>query len=83
MPTIIRVPTDQELSLEAVGVLSAMVNLPEGDYRTAEELCLLFRNDPLKSIHHALNELVEKGYVLCLGKTYAVSKLKLIGMKAE
>ena len=78
-PTI--APNDNSLSCEATGVLSKMLNLPESDYLTAEELCPLFENDSLKTIRAALHELTDAGYLLCIGKTYAVNKLRIPQMK--
>lgn len=78
-PTI--APNDNSLSCEATGVLSKMLNLPESDYLTAEELCPLFENDSLKTIRAALHELTDAGYLLRIGKTYAVNKLRIPQMK--
>lgn len=72
---------DDDLSIEATGVLSKMLNLPETDYHTAEELCPFFENDSLRTIRNALNELKDAGYLLCIGKTYAVNKVKITQMK--
>ncbi len=75
------IPYDNNLSCEATAVLSKMINLPELDYRTAEELCPFFENDSLRTIRTALNELIKRDYLLCIGKTYAVNKLKITKMK--
>jgi hypothetical protein len=74
-------PNDYTLSFEATGVLATMLNLPESDYHTAEELCAFFENDSPKAIYKALNELTDAGYLLQVGRTYAVNKLKITGMK--
>lgn len=71
-------PNDNSLSPEARGILSTMLNLPESDYHTAEELCVFFESDSLKTIRTALSELTEAGYLHCMnGTTYAVNKLKI------
>lgn len=74
-------PNDNSLSCEATGILSKMLNLPESDYLTAEELCPFFENDSLKTIRTALNELTDAGYLLRIGNTYAVNKLRITQMK--
>ena len=75
-------PDDNKISLEAKGVLSTMLNLPESDYHTAEELCQFFESDSLQTIRKALCELTDAGYLLCMNnKTYAVNKLRIAGMK--
>ena len=61
---------------------STMLNLPESDYHTAEELCQFFESDSLQTIRKALSELTDAGYLLCMNnKTYAVNKLRIAGMK--
>ena len=74
-------PNDNELSLEANGVLSKMLNFPDTDYHTAEELCPFFENDSLKTIRNALNELYDAGYLRRSGKTYMVNKVRITQMK--
>ncbi len=77
-------PTDaiSELSLEAIGLLSTMVNIPECDYITDKQLCEYSPSDSLLSIRQALAELVEKDYLnLFDDGIYAVNKLKIINMK--
>lgn len=76
------VPNDNRLSFEATAVLTAMLNLPEGDYHTPEELCTFFESDSLKTIKAALTELAEAKYLICVNKkTYAVNKLRIPQMK--
>jgi hypothetical protein len=74
-------PNDNKLSFEAAGLLSKMLNLPESDYHTIEELCALSENDTPKTIRNAVNELADAEYLVRIGKTYAVNKLKIIQMK--
>jgi len=72
---------DKNISLEAKGVLETMVNLPEGDYHTPLELCMLLETDSLRTIREAMNELAGAGYLVCVGDKYAVNKLRIPEMK--
>lgn len=74
-------PNDNQLSLEANGLLSAMLNVPERDYHTAEELCVFSECDSLKTIRMAIAELKDKGYIICVNGKYAVNKLTIPSMK--
>ncbi len=74
-------PNDNHLSLEANGLLSAMLNIPERDYHTAEELCTFSECDSLKTIRTALAELKDKEYIICVNGKYAVNKLMIPSMK--
>ena len=74
-------PNDNQLSLEANGLLSAMLNIPERDYHTAEELCVFLECDSLKTIRTALAELKDKEYIICVDGKYAVNKLRIPSMK--
>lgn len=82
MPTAIY-PDDGSLSITAMGVLSKMLNLPELDYHTAEELFPHFEQDTPKSVRQALRELTAAEYLLFFpaAKTYAVNKMKIPQMK--
>lgn len=72
---------DDNLSCEATAILLRMLNFPDTDYHTAEELCPFFENDSLKTIRNALNELYDAGYLQRSGKTYMVNKLRITQMK--
>ncbi|MDD7294041.1 MAG: hypothetical protein PUG85_01315 [Oscillospiraceae bacterium] len=75
-------PSNMNLSLEAVGVLSTMLNVPESDYCTVTQLHEAIPADSVSTIQTALDELYAKEYVIRLdGSTYAVNKLKLFQMK--
>lgn len=75
-------PSNMNLSLEAVGVLSTMLNVPESDYCTVTQLHEAIPADCVSTIQTALDELYAKEYVIRLdGSTYAVNKLKLFQMK--
>lgn len=39
--------SDDKLSCEATAILLRMLNFPDTDYHTAEELCSFFENDSL------------------------------------
>ena len=62
--------SDDKLSCEATAILLRMLNFPDTDYHTAEELCPFFENDSLKTIRNALNELYNAGYLRRSGKTF-------------
>ncbi len=73
---------DNSLSLEAFGLISRMINIPENDYATEEDFFTLFKNDSVQTIQNALSELTEKNYLIFVnGKTYAVNKFKLPQIK--
>ena len=44
--------SDDKLSCEATAILLRMLNFPDTDYHTAEELCPFFENDSLKTIRN-------------------------------
>lgn len=73
-------PTDNSLSLAANGLLTAMVNCPEKDYSTIDEL-YESSNDDFDTIETAIYELVNAGYVLCIGNRFAVNKIRMPEMK--
>lgn len=82
MPENLRIdPNDNDLSLEANGVLSKMLNNPDTDYVKAVDLCAVCENDSLRTIKKALAELTDKGYLLRIGNTYAVNKVRITEMK--
>lgn len=72
--------TDNSLSLTAVGLLTAMVNCPEKDYSTIDEL-YESSNDDFDTIETAVYELVDKKYLLCIGNRFAVNKIRIPEMK--
>jgi hypothetical protein len=73
--------SDDKLSCEATAILLRMLNFPDTDYHTAEELCPFFENDSLKTIRNALNELYDAGYLWRIGETYMVNKFRITQMK--
>lgn len=83
MPKHMIMPIDNSLSFEARGMLGTMLNNPESDYRTAEELCCFFEKDSLRTIRETLDELVKHKYVIQLAnKSYAVNKMMIPNMKS-
>lgn len=72
--------TDNSLSLTAVGLLTAMVNCPEKDYGTLDEL-YENSNDDFDTIETAVYELVDTEYLLCIGNKFAVNKTRIPEMK--
>ena len=73
--------SDDKLSCEATAILLRMLNFPDTDYHTAEELCPFFENDSLRTIRNALNELYDAGYLWRIGETYMVNKFRITQMK--
>ena len=45
------------------------------------DLCAVCENDSLRTIKKALSELTDKGYLLRIGNTYAVNKVRITQMK--
>ena len=67
---------DKDLTLEEMGVVATMINLPVADYVTAEYLAEL-STDSVEKINRILASLMEKGYVLSIEGKYAVNKEKI------
>lgn len=66
-----------QMSFEAIGVLSTMVNVPECDYCTLDELCKK-SPDSKSTLQNTLDELISKNYIIKTGNKYAVNKAALI-----
>ena len=68
-----------ELSLEAYGVLSMMVNDPQCDFITLQELCELSPKDSKSILKSILEELVNKNWVFeTVDNKFMVNKEKMI-----
>ena len=68
-----------DISTNAQGLLTRMANLPECDYVSLEALHELIPADSLKTLKNALDELVQKNYVIKTeDNIYAVNKVKMI-----
>lgn len=65
--------TEKDLTLEEIGMLSTMINLPQADYTTPEYLASL-STDNIDKVNDILLSLMEKGYILKLDDKYAVNK---------
>lgn len=61
------------LSVEEKGLLSIMLNLPDADYCTAEDLTK-FCSDSIYKINKTLNKLIQKNFVICFNKKYIINK---------
>ena len=84
MPNPMRiVPNDRGvLTLPAYAILDNMLNVPERDYRTFEEMCSFFPKDTPATVRDALSERRKEKFVIIIhGDTYAVNKLRIPNMK--
>lgn len=69
------------LTLPAYAILDNMLNVPERDYRTFEEMCSFFPKDEPSTVRNALAELKDEKYVIIIhGNTYAVNKLRILSL---
>ncbi len=68
-----------DISTNAQGLLTRMANLSECDYVSLETLHKLIPADSMKTLKKALDELVQKNYVIKTeDNIYAVNKVKMI-----
>ena len=84
MPIPMRLITNDHgvLNLQAYAIIDNMLNVPERDYRTFEEMCSFFPKDEPSTARNALTELKDEKYVIIIhGNTYAVNKLRIPNMK--
>ena len=70
------IPQDSELNLNEIGLLSTMLNIPEYDYVTIDELCNM-SSDSNQDIIQTLEKLQTKNYIIKINDIYAVNKHKL------
>ena len=79
------IPNDNgNLSLPAYAILDNMLNFPEMDYRTFEEMCSFFPQDKPSTVRNALTELKNEKYIIIInGSTYAVNKLRIPNMRLK
>ena len=68
-----------DLTLEEIGVLSQMLNLPECDYITPARLATYAADSP-RVVTTILNSLVSKEYLHRMGNVYCVNKYKVTEM---
>ena len=67
-----------DLSWEAEGLLVRMANNPKCDYATLEEIHRIYPADSISMYKKAFDELLNKKYILKVGKKYTVNKTKMI-----
>lgn len=83
--TFIAIKTDKmhELSLSAYGILATMLNIPEADYKTFDELKNhYFPNDSETELKNGIDELKKQGYILEIeNEIFTVNKSMLPNMK--
>lgn len=79
------IPNDNRvLTLPAYAILDNMLNIPERDYRTFEEMCSFFPKDLPTTVRTALNELKNENYIIIIhGDTFAVNKQRITEMKLK
>jgi hypothetical protein len=79
------IPNDHGvLTLPAYAILDNMLNIPERDYRTFEDMCSFFPKDEPSTVRKALSELKNENYIITVdGSTYAVNKLLIPNMKLK
>jgi len=68
-----------DISTNAQGLLTRMANLPECDYVSLETLHEMLPADSMKTLKKALDELVQKNYVIKTeDNIYAVNKVSMM-----
>lgn len=73
-------PMDKDLTLEELGLLATMINLPEADYCNIAFLAKL-SNDSQAKIRNLMHNLISKHYVITLNNKYVINKNKIPIMK--
>ncbi|MBQ7266144.1 MAG: hypothetical protein IJS61_08605 [Firmicutes bacterium] len=68
---------EKELSLNAIGLYSVMIDLPVR-YLVPIEFLALKSGATIKEVEEALNELIITGYVLCVNMLYTINIEKFI-----
>ena len=58
-----------------------MLNLPECDYCTLDELCEISSVESKNNIKRAIEELVSKSFVVKVDNKYAINKTTVVGMQ--
>ena len=70
------IPKDSNLSLNEIGLLSTMLNIPDCDYATLEKLCSI-TGDTALEIEETLTSLQKQNYVIVVAGKYAINKHRL------
>ncbi len=69
-----------EMSWDEVGILSQMLNVPECDYVTPEQLAR-YSSDSPATVRKLLDGLVEKDFVQNMDGIYCINKYRIPDMK--
>ena len=72
--------TKSDISWEEMGVLSQMLNIPECDYVTPEQLAR-YSTDPPSSVNKLLDALVKKDFVRNMDGIYCINKYRIKDMQ--
>lgn len=76
----------EKLSFGALGIYTQMIQVPECDYLTFEEICECNKADSPTEIKETLDELINHNYLLHPDnneKLFAVNKMKFFGIKVN
>ncbi len=68
--------TKSDISCEEMGILSQMLNIPECDYVTPEQLAR-YSTDPPSSVRKLLDALVKKDFVRNMDGIYCINKFRM------
>lgn len=72
--------TKSDISWEEMGILSQMLNIPECDYVTPEQLAR-YSTDPPSSVRKLLDALVKKDFVRNMDGIYCINKFRIKDMQ--
>lgn len=72
--------TKSDISWEEIGILSQMLNIPECDYVTPEQLAR-YSTDPPSSVRKLLDALVKKDFVRNMDGIYCINKYRIKDMQ--
>ena len=72
--------TKSDISWEEMGILSQMLNIPECDYVTPEQLAR-YSTDPPSSVRKLLDALVKKDFVRNMDGIYCINKYRIKDMQ--
>ena len=76
----------EKLSFGALGIYTQMIQVPECDYLTFDEICEFNKADSPREIKNTLNELIAHNYLLHPNndeKLFAVNKMKFFDIKTN
>ncbi len=72
--------TKSDISWEEMGILSQMLNIPECDYVTPEQLAR-YSTDPPSSVRKLLDALVKKDFIRNMDGIYCINKYRIKDMQ--